>query len=85
MVNFETDATVSRAADSIARMLASETPDEFGALKMMTETLDFIRFNRLMCSLHQDFEPGYDVSGCAACDGALTGKQFERLKVAVDR
>ncbi len=82
MFNFETDPTVSRAADKIAEMLASKNPDEFEAMKTMTEVCDYIRFNRLMCSFHQDLEPGYDVTGCAACDGALTGKEFERLKVA---
>ena len=85
MVNFETDSTVSKAADLIASMLSAETPDELAVLQMMTQTLDFIRFNRLMCGLHQDFEPGYDVSGCVACDGAMTGKEFQRLKVAVER
>jgi uncharacterized protein len=84
MVNFETDPTVSKAADRIASLLAIEIPDQRGAMKMMTEVCDYIRFNRLMCSLHQDLEPGYEVESCAACEGVLTGKGFERLKVAIE-
>ncbi|HME18357.1 MAG TPA: hypothetical protein VKF15_01320 [Nitrososphaerales archaeon] len=83
MFNFETDPTVSKAADKVAQMLSSKTPDEMGALATMTEVCDYIRFNRLMCSLHEDLEPGYDVNGCAACEGVLTGKGFQRLSLAV--
>jgi hypothetical protein len=81
MFNFETDPAVSKAADRIAGMLSSKTPDELGALAAMTEVCDYIRFNRLMCSLHEDLEPGYDVNGCAACEGVLTGKGFQRLSL----
>ncbi len=83
MLNFETDQTVSKAADRIAELLASSTPNDREALQTMTEVCDYIRFNRLMCSLHQGLEPGYEIDGCAACEGVLTGKEFERLKVAV--
>jgi hypothetical protein len=82
LFNFETDQTVSRAADRIAEMLSSEVPDEREALKTMTQVCDYIRFSHLMCSLHENLEPGYDVESCAACEGVLTGKEFERLKVA---
>jgi predicted transcriptional regulator len=85
MINFETDATVAKAADKIAGMLSSKNPDQLGALATMTEVCDYIRFNRLMCSLHEDLEPGYDVNGCAACEGVLTGKGFQRLSLAVEQ
>ncbi len=80
MVNLEADETVAAAADEIARGLASSHSDDRDALKYMTEVLDYIRFNHLMCSLHGDIEPSFEVEGCSACDGALTIKNFDRLK-----
>jgi len=81
MVNFESDPTVSKAADTIARELSGENPDQREALTSMTNVLDYIRFNHLMCSLHSDLEPGFQVEGCNACDGTLSGKGFDRLKL----
>jgi len=81
MVNFEGDAVVAKAADQIARELSSKYPDQREALKSMTEVLDYIRFNHMMCQLHGDIEPGFKVEGCYACDGALSGKGFERLRI----
>lgn len=83
MVNLEGDSTVSRAADRIARELSSEHPDNREALRSMTEVLDYIRFNRLMCNLHGDLEPGFPTDGCYACEGNFTGKDFDKLKVLV--
>ena len=83
MLNFETDTIVSKAADKIAALLAAKEPNQREAIRTMTEVCDFIRFNRLMCSLHQDLDPGYDINECVGCDGVLTGKEFERLKVTV--
>ncbi len=85
MINLEIDPTVSSAADRVALLLSSKNPDEREALVTMTEVCDYIRFNRLMCSLHQDLDPAYDTDNCAACEGVLTGKEFERLKVAAGR
>jgi hypothetical protein len=84
MVNFESDPTVAKAADAIARELSEKDPDQGKALKSMTDVLDYIRLNHLMCSLHSDLEPGFQVEGCYACDGALLGKGFDRLKVLAD-
>jgi len=81
MVNLESDLTVAKAADTIARGLSKKDPDQREALKSMTDVLDYIRLNYLMCSLHGDLEPGFQVEGCYACDGALSGKSFDRLKV----
>jgi hypothetical protein len=81
MVNFESDPTVAKAADAIARELSAEDPDQGEALKSMTDVLDYIRLNHLMCSLHSDLEPGFQVEGCYACNGALSGKDFDRLRV----
>jgi hypothetical protein len=80
MVNFESDPTVARAADAIARGLSEKDPDRGEALKSMTDVLDYIRLNHLMCSLHSDLEPGFQVEGCYACNGALSRKGFDRLK-----
>ena len=81
MVNFEGDAVVAKAVDQIASELSSEYPDQREALKSMTEVLDYIRLNHMMCPLHGDIEPGFQVEGCYACDGALSGKGFERLRL----
>lgn len=83
MVNLEDDSTVSRAADEIARELSSKNPDQREALRAMTNVLDYIRFNHMMCSLHSELEPGFQVEGCDACDGALSVKNFDRLEVPV--
>ncbi len=83
MVNLEGDPTVSKAADKIAKELSSETSDAREALRSMTEVLDYIRFNKLMCILHGDLEPGFQVEGCYACEGNFSGKDFDRLKVLV--
>jgi len=83
MVNLESDGTVAKAADRIAKELSSENPDNREALRSMTEVLDYIRFNRLMCTLHSDLEPGFPTDGCYACEGNFTGKDFDKLKVLV--
>jgi hypothetical protein len=81
MVNFESDPTVARAADTIARGLAQKDPDQMEAMKSMTDVLDYIRLNHMMCSLHSDLEPGFHTEECYACKGALSGKGFDRLEV----
>jgi uncharacterized protein len=83
MVNLEADNTVAKAADKIARELSSKDADSREALKSMTEVLDYIRFNKLMCTLHGDLEPGFQTEGCYACEGTFSGKDFDRLKVIV--
>lgn len=83
MVNLESDTTVSKAADKIAKELSLKEPDRREALKSMTEVLDYIRFNKLMCGLHGDLEPGFQVEGCYACEGTFSGKEFDRLKITV--
>lgn len=83
MINLEMDTTVSKAVDKIADILASEKADPREALRTMTEICDYIRFYHLMCNLHQDLEPSFKVEGCDACDGILTGKEFQRLKALV--
>ena len=83
MVNLESDSTVSKASDKIAKELSSNEPDRREALRSMTEVLDYIRFNKLMCGLHGDLEPGFQTEGCFACEGTFSGKEFDRLKVIV--
>jgi hypothetical protein len=83
MVNLESDSTVAKAADMIAKELSTPEPDAREALKSMTEVLDYIRFNKLMCTLHRDLEPGFETVGCYACDGTFSGKDFDRLKILV--
>jgi uncharacterized protein len=83
MVNLESDTTVSKAADKIAKELSSERGDSREALRSMTEVLDYIRFNKMMCVLHGDLEPGFQVEGCDACEGTFSGKDFDRLKLLV--
>lgn len=83
MVNLETDPTVAKAADKIALALSAKGSDQRDALRSMTDVLDYIRFNHMMCGLHGDLEPGFQVEGCTACDGALSVKSFDRLKILV--
>jgi predicted transcriptional regulator len=83
MVNLETDSTVAKAADKIAEALSGEEPDQMNALRIMTEVCDYVRFNHLMCTLHRELEPGFQVEGCEACEGAFSGKDFERLRIIV--
>jgi len=83
MVNLESDSTVAKAADRIAKELSSKHPDNREALRSMTEVLDYIRFSRLMCTLHGDLEPGFPTDGCYACEGNFTIKDFDNLKVLV--
>lgn len=81
MINLEADSNVARAADGVALLLSSEEPDERRALAAMTEVCDYIRFSHLMCNLHRELEPGFEPEGCGGCDGAFSGKGFDRLKV----
>jgi uncharacterized protein len=83
MVNLESDATVAKAADMIAKELSSDRADAREALRSMTEVLDYIRFNKMMCVLHGDLDPGFQVEGCDACEGTFSGKDFDRLKILV--
>lgn len=80
MLDFETDPAIVRGADQVAALLSEKGADERQVLRTMTEMCDYIRFNHSMCSLHHDLEPGFPVEGCDACNGSLSGKEFERLK-----
>ena len=71
MINLEVDPNLARAADQVAEVLSSENPDQREALRMMTEVCDYIRFNHVMCRLHEDLEPGFRTEGCYACVGGL--------------
>jgi len=71
MVNLEVDPNLSRAADEVAEVLSTETPDQREALRMMTEVCDYIRYNLIMCKLHGQLEPGFKTEGCLACEGGL--------------
>jgi uncharacterized protein len=83
MVNLESDDTVAKAADVIAKELSADKPDQREALRSMTEVLDYIRFNKMMCNLHGDLEPGFPVEGCYACEGTFSEKNFDRLKILI--
>ncbi len=83
MVNLEGDSVVSKAADKIAKELSLAEPDRREALRSMTEVLDYIRFNKLMCTLHGDLEPGFQTEGCYACEGTFSGKDFDNLKIII--
>ncbi len=83
MVNLEGDSVVSKAADKIAKELSLAEPDRREALRSMTEVLDYIRFNKLMCTLHGDLEPGFQTEGCYACEGTFSGKDFDNLKIVI--
>jgi uncharacterized protein len=71
MLDLEVDDNIARAADQVAKVLASENPDKREALRMMTEVCDYVRYNHVLCSLHQELEPGFKTEGCYACVGSL--------------
>ncbi|HUI00587.1 MAG TPA: helix-turn-helix domain-containing protein [Nitrososphaerales archaeon] len=71
MLDLEVDENIRKAADGVAAVLASEKPDHREALRMMTEVCDYVRFNHVLCGLHQDLEPGFNTDGCVACFGSL--------------
>jgi len=71
MLDLEVDENIAKAADQVARLLASDNPDKREALRMMTEVCDYVRFNHVLCSLHQELEPGFKTDGCYACLGQL--------------
>jgi uncharacterized protein len=84
MLNLEVDPNLTKAADQVAEILASENPDEREALRLITEVCDYIRFNHVMCRLHEDLEPGFKTDGCFACVGGLSVENTRiKLKATV--
>jgi len=71
MLDLEVDENIAKAADNVARLLASDKPDKREALRMMTEVCDYVRYNHVLCSLHEELEPGFKTDGCIGCIGAL--------------
>ena len=71
MLNLEVDPNLSKAADHVAEVLSTETPDQREALRLMTEVCDYIRFNHVMCRLHGDLDPEFKTEGCYACVGGF--------------
>ena len=72
MVNLEIDPSIVNAADQVAAALAKQNPDQMKALRLMTEVCDYIRYNHVMCKLHEELEPGFKAKGCYACEGRLS-------------
>jgi len=84
MLNLEVDPNLKRAADQVAEVLSAEKPDQREALRMMTEVCDYIRFNHVMCKLHEDLDPAFKTDGCYACVGALSEESSQiRARAAV--
>ncbi len=81
MMNLETDPTIAKAADRIAASLSAGEADQRDIMQAMTEVCDYIRINHLMCTLHEELEPGFPTEGCSACDGALSFKDSGKLKI----
>ena len=71
MLDLEVDKNIANAADKVAIVLASNNPDQREALRLMTEVCDYVRFNHLLCTLHEELEPGFKAEGCYACVGSL--------------
>jgi predicted transcriptional regulator len=71
MLNLEVDKNIANAADQVAMVLASDNPDQREALRLMTEVCDYVRYNHMLCSLHEELEPGFKSEGCFACLGSL--------------
>lgn len=71
MLDLEVDENIANAADRVAELLSADKPDQREALRLMTEVCDYVRLNHVLCSLHQDLEPGFKTDGCFACIGSL--------------
>jgi uncharacterized protein len=71
MLDLEIDENIAKAADKVAALLASDKPDQREALRLMTEVCDYVRFNHILCALHEELEPGFKTEGCYACLGSL--------------
>lgn len=84
MLNLEVDPNLARAADQVAEVLASDKPDQREALRLMTEVCDYIRFNHVMCRLHENLDPAFKTDGCYACVGGLsTNSGTLKAKLAI--
>jgi predicted transcriptional regulator len=71
MLDLEVDENIRSAADKVADLLAAEKPDRREALRLITEVCDYVRFNHILCGLHEELEPGFRADGCYACLGSL--------------
>ena len=84
MLNLEIDPNLAKAADQVAQVLSSDKPDQREALRLMTEVCDYIRFNHVMCRLHENLDPEFKAEGCYACVGGLTTESGSiKTRVAV--
>ena len=84
MLDLEIDENIRNAADQVAELLASEKPDQREALRLMTEFCDYVRYNHVLCGLHEELEPGFKTEGCIACLGSLPPESATiRLKANV--
>jgi predicted transcriptional regulator len=83
MIDLEVDENIGKAADQVAAVLASEKPDQREALRLMTEVCDYVRYNHVLCGLHEELEPGFKSEGCYGCLWSLTPESGTlRLKMA---
>jgi predicted transcriptional regulator len=83
MLDLEIDDNIAKAADNVAGLLASDKPDQREALRLMTEVCDYVRYNHILCTLHEELEPGFKTEGCFACLGSLPPESgMIRLKAA---
>jgi predicted transcriptional regulator len=71
MLDLEVDENIRNAADKVADLLAADKPDRREALRLITEVCDYVRFNHILCGLHEELEPGFRTEGCYACLGSL--------------
>jgi len=83
MIDLEVDENIGKAADQVAAVLAADRPDQREALRLMTEVCDYVRYNHVLCGLHEELEPGFKSEGCYACLGSLPPESGTlRLKMA---
>jgi predicted transcriptional regulator len=67
-IRYLDDPRVKVRVSDIANSL-SGNPDSSVAARCLSDLTDFIRRNRLMCSLHRDIDPEIDIELCHICDG----------------
>lgn len=65
--NWQREREIEMYCDVIASMIANGA-DEIEILDRFNEATKFIRKNRLLCDIHKELEPDFDIESCHICD-----------------
>ena len=65
--NWQREREIEMHCDVIASMIA-DGADEIDVMERFNRATEFIRKNRLLCDIHREMEPHYDIDSCHICD-----------------